>query len=243
MHIAKNQFGNFLISEWDLVPASIATGKFWDEHIKSYIDKYVNKNMIVLDIGAHCGFHTVYMSTKAGGVFSFEPQRMIYFQLCSNLFLNNITNVIPHNKACYNKECKLSIAPPQSQVCPMPLDQNGNVDYSKTSNTAGLALSQVPGEIEATTVDIVLRDLPHKLGFIKCDAQGSDLKAMQGAINSIQKHKPVIVFEFEPLLSPIHGNTWADYEKFFQDIKYGLERIQAAHVNPTGTTEYVARPN
>ena len=60
------------------------------------------------------------------------------------------------------------------------------------------------------------------LTFIKVDTQGSDLRVLQGAIETIKRCLPTIVFEFERIMTKYHGAELSDYEDFFETIGYKL---------------------
>ena len=55
----------------------------------------------VLDIGANIGIFTVpvALALRDCTVLSFEPQRMVFMQLCANVLANQLTNVFPRNLA------------------------------------------------------------------------------------------------------------------------------------------------
>ena len=49
---------------------------------------------------------------------------------------------------------------------------------------------------------------------------------MKGAKNTIQKHKPVVVFEWEVDMSAIFGDTIEDVFKFFSALNYEVTKIE-----------------
>src|SRR5208337_419004 len=56
----------------------------------------VQPGMLVVEVGANIGAHTVSLSRsvgKEGEVHAFEPQRIVFQTLCANLALNQCTNV------------------------------------------------------------------------------------------------------------------------------------------------------
>ena len=52
---------------------------------------------LVLDIGANLGAYAIPVAKKIasarGVVYAYEPQRIVYYQLCGNIFLNSLDNV------------------------------------------------------------------------------------------------------------------------------------------------------
>jgi len=86
-----------------------------------YIFDFLNKNQIdcegktILDIGGNNGNFAVdfaHLVGDSGVVHSFEPQRIIYYQLCANVFLNGLNNVYCHNEAVGNEDGNTMIETP-----------------------------------------------------------------------------------------------------------------------------------
>jgi len=63
------------------------------------------------------------------------------------------------------------------------------------------------------------------VSVIKVDVQGSDLKALRGACNIINRDKPVIIFEFEQQFVDEFGFTFQDYIDFIDSIAYRFESM------------------
>ncbi len=82
-------------------------GGIYEHYIFDYIREKIDiKGKNIIDIGANFGFHTLEFAelVEHGHVFSFEPQKLVYYQLCGNVILNgfdkNIGNA--HLDACYD---------------------------------------------------------------------------------------------------------------------------------------------
>lgn len=68
----------------------------------SVFTQLLKPGMIALDVGANVGAHSVLFARlvgPGGRVYSFEPQRVIYQLLCTNLTINAHFNAYPHNVA------------------------------------------------------------------------------------------------------------------------------------------------
>lgn len=55
----------------------------------------IKPGMLVVEVGANIGAHTVYLAKlvgENGGVVAFEPKRLMFQMLCANLALNGINN-------------------------------------------------------------------------------------------------------------------------------------------------------
>jgi FkbM family methyltransferase len=199
-------------------------------------------NSVVIDIGAHCCFYSIFLAKRVKKVYSIEPQPYIFSILERNISLNNCYNVQALNIAAYDTKTTLSLAPPKDQVVPMPI-KNGKINYDRCDNSAGLALSPCPGEIRATRMDDLIPQ-DETVSFIKCDAQGADLRALKGSNDIIHRCRPTILFEFEEMLAKIYGDTWRDYEVFFDQMGYRLEPVRNPIFQPGKQPyqEYLCKP-
>jgi len=71
-----------------------------------YNDNFqIDKNDVVIDVGAHIGLFVLYASQfcKNGKIFCFEPIKENYNLLLDNISLNNIKNIFPYNIAVTKK--------------------------------------------------------------------------------------------------------------------------------------------
>lgn len=155
----------------------IRKGYIWDEYLRLQIDKIADSNLYAIDIGANIGYHSIYMSKKFKKVYSFEPQKEIFHILNLNIKKNNITNIIAYNNAVgeQNKEIKLSCNNNFIHNSIKKIDENG---------------------CEITNM-IKLDDIKelNNIGYIKIDVEGYEYNVLRGAINLINKNRPVIIFE------------------------------------------------
>lgn len=71
----------------------------------------IDKDDVVIDVGAHIGLFSLFISQycKHGKIFSYEPIKENFNILKENLELNNIKNIIPFNFAVSNQSGKSKI--------------------------------------------------------------------------------------------------------------------------------------
>lgn len=240
LRLTIGKFGKFLVREPDVVGEAVARGEFWDDHLKRVIEANGAPDRIAIDVGAYIGFHSVYMSRFFKEVCAFEPQEDIFRMLCANLLINNCRNVRAFNIAIYDRPGKMRIADPHNQEIPVPRD-GARVNYDVIGNAAALAFEMVEGSgngaVDAITLDSL--QLPN-VGLIKIDAQGSDLRILRGATETISRSRPTIVFEFEQDLSKPHGTSLVDCEEYFRSVDYDLKLLKQ-HA-PGKQFDYVATP-
>jgi FkbM family methyltransferase len=145
-------------------------------------EQFVRSSMTVLDIGANIGAHTVHFAKTVGPtgrVIAFEPQRLIYQMLCGNIALNGIRNTITYN-AALGREAGTILVP---QLDPM-----------KEQNFGGLSLGAwAQGEsVPLLTLDSLQLN---PCNFVKLDVEGMERQVLEGAVDTLSRHQPVLYVE------------------------------------------------
>ncbi len=173
------------------------------------IAKLLPEDCVVLDAGANVGMVTIPMAhavhAKNGVVHAYEPQRMMAYALCGAVALNDLENVVVHNKALGAKDQSISINTP---------------DYSRPQDFGAFQLGQhsdKPAEqIESTTVDSL--KLP-RLDFLKIDVEGMEIEVLTGAQQTLKKWQPWCWVEHWKLsIDDIkQGFADLDYEFYLMD--------------------------
>lgn len=128
----------------------------------------------------------------------------------------------------------------------------GCFSYSLIGNDDQTKTNQVP----TTTIDTIFKDKSENITAIKVDCEGTDLDVLKGAYNTIQKFRPVILFEDTDrdkasFIVDKKKSTDQDFwihaqnllndnvQTFFNDIEYRVFRNWMY----TSWEEYIAIPN
>jgi FkbM family methyltransferase len=155
-------------------------GEYCDDEI-ILLSSLINKNDVVLDIGANIGLMTLPFSKMVGfdgKVISFEPQPEIFRILCGNVAINNMRNVETYNLAVGDSQ----------KVINVPI-----LDYTKPNNFGGIRLSEKNG---INVNQIRLDDLSFdKLNLMKIDVETMEINVLNGAYYTIKKHRPILYVE------------------------------------------------
>jgi FkbM family methyltransferase len=191
----------------------LQTGKHEQEEIDQVLKILAQLHTLygdfdIVDGGANVGCWTVQLSKAApwGTVYSFEPQRRLYHALVGNVALNNCHNVIPCLAA-------LTETPRQVSVVQLPVDSPQQYSTMQLENQAVPA--DVPREIVA---GITIDSLRKPIKLMKLDVEGMEVKAIQGAEETIRIWRPVIFAEvwmsgsLLPLL-PQYKETLVSFDK------------------------------
>ena len=204
----------------DLISNTIRDEGVWEEWLHSVFEANIDKENVVLDIGANIGAHTLKMSSLAKQVHSFEPFPTSNALLNENISLNNITNVTTHKFALGNESC------------------TSNYLWVSENNfgAAGLQLSKEPRnrtstdfdsgkdiEVSVTTLDqFCKRKYIEEIHLIKMDVEGMELDVLLGGIDCIKKYKPIIVMEIWG------GNPFGSSKaKLLKDLGYNMMQIKS----------------
>jgi FkbM family methyltransferase len=144
--------------------------------------QFLKPGMIVLDVGANIGVHTVTFARLVkpdGAVIAFEPQRVVHQMLCGNIALNALDNVAALRMAL-GKQVGEILVPP--------------MDYSKVNNFGGVELiSSGRGEaVPLNTLDAFNTPNCH---FIKIDVEGMEQDVIEGGLGLLARCKPILYVE------------------------------------------------
>jgi FkbM family methyltransferase len=135
----------------------------------------------VLIGGAYFGDHAVLLGRQLMGtgrqVHCFEPNTAQIGMLEKNARINQLNNLIPHRKGLWNESS-------------LRLRLDG---FDSFANAVLADRSEVG--FETISVDDYCAVIGRNLGVVMLDIEGAELFALQGAVNTIAKDKPAIVFE------------------------------------------------
>lgn len=153
----------------------ICKGNIWEEFMHKYFKKYSHPEKIALDIGANIGTHSLVLSRYFDKVYSFEP--LFYDVLQKNMDINGISNV---------------------QVIPKGLsDIHGEATIKRDNFNAGASYITSDGDssINLDKLDNFTFNKP--IALMKIDVEGHELEVIRGGLETIRKHKPVIIIEIK----------------------------------------------
>jgi FkbM family methyltransferase len=177
--------------------------------------KYIKQDSIVLDIGANFGQLSILWSKYVGNngiVYAFESNDFIYSILEKNILINN-AKVKPIFGAVYKDSDKI--------VNLSLLDQ----DKFDTYGGYGINFENpnTGKPVKTIAIDSIVFDKP--ISFMKIDVEGGDLLVMQGAFNTINKHRMPIIFEFLEGHQDKEGFGFYNYCDFIYKINYKIYKI------------------
>jgi FkbM family methyltransferase len=159
----------------------------WEKNVYTAYKEILNKDSIVIEVGAHVGTHTVEIAKLSKHVYTFEIQR----------FLNQLLSYNLINNECFNVTNFLEIAGNDNNI--LPIEEISYAD-DRMFNTGVMT---VQGLNKPWGYPILQTKLDNKFNFLnrcdllKIDAEGSEVNIIKGALQLINKTKPAILVEFD----------------------------------------------
>jgi FkbM family methyltransferase len=176
--------------------------------------KFLKNGDVYVDIGSNIGFNVIIAAKlvgETGKVYAFEPDEKNFELLKYNIELNDLTNVVLIQKAV------------------MEESKTGTLMKSRTNfgdHRVNVADKDhyVGPKIDCISLDDFFETLKYddlvKIKLIKIDAQGSDVKVLQGAKKFFAKYRPHIIIEFSPSYLKNAGSSPFDVFSFIERYGY-----------------------
>lgn len=178
----------FIGIENDTIISTISEHGSWEGHLVNLYYRLLKPNSVVIDIGANIGYHSIHFGKIVGSngkVFSFEPQKLIYDILSTNILKNGLSNIISqHNFGLSSEEGILYLSNIKDVSYNNGMINFGGVKLSNDS-TGGL-------KVRVKTLDEIFSG---NVDFIKVDIEGMEYEVIQGADTTIKKSLPIIFIE------------------------------------------------
>jgi len=189
--LVRGKEGLFLANKNDrfIGRALIEYGEFSDIQWNR-MKPFLNSGDVIIDVGANIGGHTISFANHVGAngeVWAFEPQPIIFQNLCANVALNALQNVKTFLAGCGAEAKNIEI----------PF-----IDYNQRHNFGSLGIDDYDDKNKlikaAQNIPIMRLDdvfNADRLAMIKIDVEGMELQVLKGAENIIKEFKPVLYVE------------------------------------------------
>lgn len=186
-------------NDW-AVGKTILEQRSYEPHVTNYLKRFVSPGMTFVDIGANIGYFSMMAASIVGSfgkVFAFEPNQHNCQFIFNSASINGFNNIVIY---------PFAVAEKMKNFIYDNLGTNGIISEIKSDNTA------TDRTIVMSIVLDELLDKVDRIDTVKIDIEGAEYKALAGAKNIIQKHRPVILSEFSPsalnIVSQVSGETY-----------------------------------
>ncbi len=175
---------------------------------------------VVIEVGSNIGSHTLALAktVNQGAVFAFEPQNVIFQNLCANMSINSITNTFCFNSALSDKKDEKLYFP--------------NFDFTRKNNFGGMSLTNEKNEYSQLanidTLDNRFADLT-RLKLLKTDAEGMEGNVLKGGFDLIKRTKPFLYVEND---NSYNDNSYIEKSKELIELIWSLDYRIFWHIIP-----------
>jgi len=186
-----------VLVDMDVQPGPVLAGRMWfpsawtaavgnchESAVMTMLPRLIRVGSVVYDIGANIGLYaTPFLSLvkNSGYVYCFEPNPVAAHYLSHNLAATGATNYL---------------------ILPLAIaDRGGTIDLTLNPDNHGLgsvafAKQGVKIKVDAMTLDAAVA----RFGFrppdvIKMDIEGGETLAINGMLETIERHRPALIFE------------------------------------------------
>lgn len=185
--LVQAKHGWFLASPEDVyVGNAVLTYGEYGEIEWLLLEEMIRPGRDAIEVGANIGTHTVSLARKLAGMgrrlLAVEPQPVVFQNMCANLALNALFNVLAENAACSDAPGWLSFQAP---------------DYRQRNNFGGVSMREdgVGNQrVRAVCLDDLVPD-DFDVGLLKIDVEGFEQKVLEGATRTIARCRPFIYLE------------------------------------------------
>jgi len=198
--------------EWTI----LTTGTYEDE-INKLIRVSLKNGKNALDIGGNIGLQSVRMSQCAGEngkIYAFEPLAHLQEKFNRNMLLNRACNVTLFPFALADEESEADFT-----IDKKSWNQGA---FSLNSKSAG-------GEKQRVIIKIAdnISEIQHlsSLDLVKIDVEGFEYHVLRGLKQTLRKHRPRIIFEYDSNYWMNTGQNIAGCYGFLQSLGYTIYQV------------------
>jgi FkbM family methyltransferase len=165
----------------------------YEEYVAGSLSELCRPGMVAFDIGAHIGYFTLVLSRLVGNtgqVYAFEPNPFNIQRLREHVMLNGLQQVVI-------KETAVSQSTGSATLYYWP---RTNANIGSIANSVGFASVNAAPErllVATRSVDDLLEQegITH-LNVVKIDAEGEEVRILNGMTRALTTFHPIIVCEF-----------------------------------------------
>jgi FkbM family methyltransferase len=186
--------------------------KQFERDVVQAIEAICKPGMTAIDVGANIGAHALRLARlvgETGHLYAFEPTGYAFRKLSRNLSLNNF----PHARAI-----QMALSSERARNREIRLRSSWRTNGQDTTTTDSVDFIPLDDWCQNEGVD--------NLDLIKLDVDGNEFPVISGGMNTIRRHRPILVMEaVGPHFDDDARNPYvalAELGYRFQDTKTGV---------------------
>lgn len=218
---------------------------FWYGHYEKelgeLLKKIVRPGDVFLDLGANIGYFSLLVAINSpfANIISFEPVKDLFQNMNDNISLNNLKNISTINAAAgeISEEKDLLISTP---------DNSGMSSFRQPENYSGKKerVKVVPIDEWFKTSGL------SKIDIIKLDIEGSELAALKGMKDVLQKQRPILIVEVNPETLSMFNLRPSDIYDYLKQLNFEgflildngrFTRLSQPEINQTTNVLFIHR--
>jgi FkbM family methyltransferase len=161
-----------------------------------------------VDVGASTGWYAVQLALAGIDVLAIEPNPKVIKRLEQNIQLNGVAarvEIVRAAAAAVAGDAVLNVNPA------VPLTSGASLDPRIRSNANRERVT-----VQAVKVSSAVGD--RKVGILKCDVEGYEIPALEGAASVIWRDRPALVIEANDPAAETACRAWLDQEGYSADL-------------------------
>lgn len=217
LHVLELDGRFYLDPRSDLFRRIIHSGAYEPE-LTRLCRRFLDPRRDALDVGANIGFHSVLFGKAlepTARVLAFEPTSAARRRLTRNLILNGVQDRVSIVEAAASRSEGTAVI----NVVP------GREEYSSLGDLAHPSVDPVQGQKESvrlTTIDTQVSAYKLSPGSIKIDVEGSEYAVLEGAADTLERCRPVILAELSDALLRKSGASVDLVLQFLRSHRYDV---------------------
>jgi FkbM family methyltransferase len=193
----------------------------------AFVDRFLEPGMTFVDVGANEGIYSIFAAQRVGPtgtVWAFEPSERELASLRRNSEHNGLVfRIFPIGLSDSERVADLYIA----EDSHAGLNTLGKIAYE------GVNIARTETVQLFRLDDVVAKNPLSRIDIIKIDVEGTELYALRGAVETLRRYRPLLLFEVERPHLAAQGSTPEELVAFVCEQGYTLYQFDPATGLPT----------